>query len=148
MKEREAVALINRTKTHTHMSEEILRYCSERSVQLTALLPTQIAPLSFRFPLRCRSRVYRPEQMMIYQVIEKAGNTGIWTRDIKTGTNVNQVNTGGLFGGGKRPLLRYAFRFCWQGGRTARFETRLAGFGVPRLRQQSAPVLVCALVSG
>ncbi|CAM9655390.1 unnamed protein product, partial [Sphacelaria rigidula] len=32
-----------------------------------------------------------PEQMMIYQVIEKAGNTGIWTRDIKTTTNVNQT---------------------------------------------------------
>lgn len=32
----------------------------------------------------------RPEQIMIYQVIEKAGNKGIWTRDIKTGTNVNQ----------------------------------------------------------
>lgn len=31
-----------------------------------------------------------PEQMMIYQVIEKAGNMGIWTRDIKTGTSVNQ----------------------------------------------------------
>lgn len=28
---------------------------------------------------------------MIYQVIEKAGNMGIWTRDIKTGTNVNQA---------------------------------------------------------
>ena len=28
--------------------------------------------------------------MMIYQVIEKAGNKGIWTRDIKTATNVNQ----------------------------------------------------------
>lgn len=33
----------------------------------------------------------RPEQMMIYQVIEKAGNMGIWTRDIKTGTSVNQA---------------------------------------------------------
>ncbi|CAM9203501.1 unnamed protein product [Ascophyllum nodosum] len=31
-----------------------------------------------------------PEQMMIYQVIEKAGNQGIWTRDIKTSTSVNQ----------------------------------------------------------
>ena len=29
--------------------------------------------------------------MMIYQVIEKAGNQGIWTRDIKTSTSVNQV---------------------------------------------------------
>lgn len=28
---------------------------------------------------------------MIYQAIEKAGNQGIWTRDIKTSTNVNQV---------------------------------------------------------
>ena len=27
---------------------------------------------------------------MIYQVIEKAGNKGIWTRDIKTATSVNQ----------------------------------------------------------
>lgn len=32
----------------------------------------------------------RPEQLMIYQVIEKAGNKGIWTRDIKTSTSVNQ----------------------------------------------------------
>lgn len=32
----------------------------------------------------------RPEQLMIYQVIEKAGNKGIWTRDIKTATSVNQ----------------------------------------------------------
>eukprot|EP00752_Nemacystus_decipiens_P003041 g2819.t1 len=31
-----------------------------------------------------------PEQLMIYQVIEKAGNKGIWTRDIKTATSVNQ----------------------------------------------------------
>lgn len=34
---------------------------------------------------------------MIYQLIEKAGNTGIWTRDIKTGTNVNQVPTISLY---------------------------------------------------
>lgn len=29
---------------------------------------------------------------MIYQVIEKAGNAGIWTRDIKTSTNISQVD--------------------------------------------------------
>lgn len=30
------------------------------------------------------------EQMMVYQVIEKAGNRGIWTRDIKNQTNIQQ----------------------------------------------------------
>lgn len=43
--------------------------------------------------LASRARVAaggRPEQLMIYQVIEKAGNKGIWTRDIKTATSVNQ----------------------------------------------------------
>eukprot|EP01084_Bolivina_argentea_P295373 508495_1 len=31
-----------------------------------------------------------PEQMMVYQVIEKAGDKGIWTRDIKNQTNIQQ----------------------------------------------------------
>ncbi|CAM9503708.1 unnamed protein product [Discosporangium mesarthrocarpum] len=30
------------------------------------------------------------EQMMIYQVIERSGNRGIWTRDIKSSTNIQQ----------------------------------------------------------
>jgi DNA-directed RNA polymerase III subunit RPC6 len=32
----------------------------------------------------------RPEQLMVYQVCEKAGNRGIWTRDIKLATNIPQ----------------------------------------------------------
>ena len=31
-----------------------------------------------------------PEQMLVYQVCEKAGNRGIWTRDIKVATNIPQ----------------------------------------------------------
>ena len=31
-----------------------------------------------------------PEQMLVYQVCEKAGNRGIWTRDIKMVTNIPQ----------------------------------------------------------
>jgi DNA-directed RNA polymerase III subunit RPC6 len=30
------------------------------------------------------------EQMLVYQVIERAGNKGIWTRDIKNATNIQQ----------------------------------------------------------
>lgn len=29
-----------------------------------------------------------PEQMLVYQAIEKAGNKGAWTRDIKLSTNI------------------------------------------------------------
>eukprot|EP01035_Chromulina_nebulosa_P021444 gene21444-27777_t len=31
-----------------------------------------------------------PEQMLVYQEIEKSGNRGIWTRDIKLKTNIQQ----------------------------------------------------------
>lgn len=31
-----------------------------------------------------------PEQMLVHQVIERAGNKGIWTRDIKTSTSMPQ----------------------------------------------------------
>eukprot|EP01039_Chlorochromonas_danica_P002818 gene2818-3072_t len=31
-----------------------------------------------------------PEQMLVYQAIERSGNKGIWTRDIKTATNIPQ----------------------------------------------------------
>jgi len=31
-----------------------------------------------------------PEQMLVYHICEKAGNKGIWTRDIKTQTNIAQ----------------------------------------------------------
>jgi DNA-directed RNA polymerase III subunit RPC6 len=31
-----------------------------------------------------------PDQMLVYQVCERAGNKGIWTRDIKLATNVQQ----------------------------------------------------------
>eukprot|EP00607_Mallomonas_marina_P003414 CAMPEP_0182433336 /NCGR_PEP_ID=MMETSP1167-20130531/62560_1 /TAXON_ID=2988 /ORGANISM="Mallomonas Sp, Strain CCMP3275" /LENGTH=255 /DNA_ID=CAMNT_0024621907 /DNA_START=178 /DNA_END=945 /DNA_ORIENTATION=+ len=31
-----------------------------------------------------------PEQILVYQAIEKAGNKGAWTRDIKTSTNIPQ----------------------------------------------------------
>ena len=31
-----------------------------------------------------------PEQMMVFQICEKAGNRGIWTRDIKTASNIPQ----------------------------------------------------------
>ena len=31
-----------------------------------------------------------PEQMMVFQAIEKSGNRGIWTRDIKNQTNIPQ----------------------------------------------------------
>lgn len=37
-----------------------------------------------------RIYIYRPEQMLVYQVCEKAGNRGIWTRDIKNATNMPQ----------------------------------------------------------
>lgn len=30
------------------------------------------------------------EQMLVYQVIDRAGNKGIWTRDIKNATNIQQ----------------------------------------------------------
>ena len=43
---------------------------------------------------------------MIYQVIEKAGNMGIWTRDIKTGTSVNQVRKINAVGVSSPPPLR------------------------------------------
>lgn len=33
-----------------------------------------------------------PEQIMIYQVCERAGNRGIWTRDIKLATSIPQHN--------------------------------------------------------
>mmetsp|Transcript_3882 Transcript_3882/g.5337 ORF Transcript_3882/g.5337 Transcript_3882/m.5337 type:complete len:307 (+) Transcript_3882:18-938(+) len=32
------------------------------------------------------------EEMLVYQVIERSGNRGIWTRDIKTASNVTQHN--------------------------------------------------------
>eukprot|EP01031_Cornospumella_fuschlensis_P026414 gene26414-31917_t len=31
-----------------------------------------------------------PEQMLVYQAIERSGNKGIWTRDIKIGTSIPQ----------------------------------------------------------
>eukprot|EP01040_Poterioochromonas_malhamensis_P021641 gene21641-26154_t len=31
-----------------------------------------------------------PEQILVYQAIERSGNKGIWTRDIKIGTNIAQ----------------------------------------------------------
>ena len=31
-----------------------------------------------------------PEQILVYQLCEKAGNKGIWTRDIKNATNIPQ----------------------------------------------------------
>lgn len=34
----------------------------------------------------------RLEQRLVLQEIERAGNKGIWTRDIKTHTNIPQVS--------------------------------------------------------
>jgi DNA-directed RNA polymerase III subunit RPC6 len=31
-----------------------------------------------------------PEQILVYQAIERSGNKGIWTRDIKVNTNISQ----------------------------------------------------------
>ena len=31
-----------------------------------------------------------PEQLLVYQVCERSGNKGVWTRDIKTATNIPQ----------------------------------------------------------
>lgn len=57
-----------------------------------ATRPKNSVTVNFIRLIRCvETTKRRPEQMMIYQVIEKAGNMGIWTRDIKTGTSVNQA---------------------------------------------------------
>jgi hypothetical protein len=32
----------------------------------------------------------RPEQLMVYQVVEKAGNKGIWQKDIRSATGLQQ----------------------------------------------------------
>jgi DNA-directed RNA polymerase III subunit RPC6 len=34
---------------------------------------------------------------MVYQVIEKAGNLGIWTKDIRTQTNIQQQALNKIF---------------------------------------------------
>ena len=31
-----------------------------------------------------------PEQMLVYQCVERCGDKGIWTRDIKMATNIPQ----------------------------------------------------------
>lgn len=44
-------------------------------------------------------QLIRPEQLMVYQVVEKAGNKGIWQKDIRSATGLQQ-NVSNLHGSG------------------------------------------------
>ena len=44
------------------------------------------------------------EQMMVFQVIEKSGNLGIWVRDIKAQTNIQHQVSGKHYSGTTLPL--------------------------------------------